>query len=44
MKYNEEAFNSAVDDYKNKINTKGKTFFIVFDISNKEAFYSIAPL
>jgi len=45
MKYNEDAFNSAVDDYKNKIkDAKGKTFFIVFDISNKEAFYSIAPL
>src|SRR3989338_10060690 len=45
MKYNEDEFNSAVQDYKNKIkNAKGKNFFIVFDISNKDAFYSIAPL
>ncbi|MBS3101615.1 hypothetical protein J4204_05805 [Candidatus Woesearchaeota archaeon] len=45
MKYNEDEFNSAVQDYKNKIkNAKGKNFFIVFDISNKNAFYSIAPL
>ncbi len=45
MKYNEKAFNSCVDDYKNLIkNEKGKNFFIVFDIINKEAFYSIAPL
>ena len=45
MKYNEIAFNSAVQDYKNKIrDAKGKGFFIVFDISNREAFYSIAPL
>lgn len=45
MKYNEESFNSAVKDYKNIIKTaKGKNFFIIFDINNKDAFYSIAPL
>ena len=43
MKYNESEFNSAVEDYK-KIKDKGNNFFIIFDISNKDAFYSIAPL
>ncbi|MBI2651857.1 hypothetical protein HYX00_00185 [Candidatus Woesearchaeota archaeon] len=47
MKYNEDTFNSAVEDYKNIIKkkfSKGENFFIVFDINNKEAFYSMAPL
>ncbi len=45
MKYNENAFNSAVHYYKNSVkNAKGKNFLIISDISNKEAFYSIAPL
>ena len=45
MKYNEKSFNSAVKDYKKQIkNSKGNNFFIIFDISNKNAFYSIAPL
>ncbi len=45
MKYNEKLFNSAVEDYKSKIkDAKGKDFFIIFDIKNKNAFYSIAPL
>ena len=45
MKYSEKAFNSGVEDYKKQIkNAKGRDFFIVFDIMNKEAFYSIAPL
>ena len=45
MKYDEKAFISAVKDYKKRVkNAKGKTFFIVFDIKNKSAFYSIAPL
>ena len=51
MKYNEAEFNSAVEDYKAKIkksfkekNLFQKDFFIIFDISNKNAFYSIAPL
>ena len=45
MKYSEESFNSAVDDYK-KIakSAKGKDFFIIFDIKDKNAFYSLAPL
>lgn len=45
MKYNENVFNSAIKDYK-KItkDVKGKNFFIVFDINNKDAFFSIAPL
>ena len=45
MKYNEKEFNSAVEDYKRQIkNAKGKNFLIIFDIRNKDAFYSIAPL
>ena len=45
MKYNKNAFNSAVSDYKKLIkNVKDKNFFIIFDISNNPAFYSIAPL
>ena len=45
MKYNEKLFNSAVENYKNKLKAaKGKSFFIIFDIKNKDAFYSIAPL
>lgn len=45
MKYDENAFNSAVKYYKEHVkDAKGKTFFVVFDIKNKNAFYSIAPL
>ena len=45
MKYNESEFNSAVEDYKKRINNaKNKNFFVIFDISDKDAFYSIAPL
>ncbi|MAG91540.1 hypothetical protein CMO83_02590 [Candidatus Woesearchaeota archaeon] len=45
MKYNESEFNSAVEDYKKHIkDAKNKNFFIIFDIDNKEAFYSLAPL
>ena len=45
MKYNEEEFNSAVNEYKKHIkNNEGKNFFIIFEIDNKNAFYSIAPL
>ncbi|MEK6828407.1 MAG: hypothetical protein AABX78_03585, partial [Nanoarchaeota archaeon] len=45
MKYNEKAFNAAVEDYKKLIkNAKSKIFFMIFDISDKDAFYSIAPL
>ena len=45
MKYNEKSFNSAVRDYKAKIKSaKGKNFIIIFGISNKKAFYSMARL
>ena len=45
MKYDKNAFDSAVDDYKKSINNaKGKNFFITFGINNKNAFYSLAPL
>ena len=45
MKYNEKSFNSAVEDYKNLVgNVKSKDFFIRFDLDNKNAFYSLAPL
>ena len=45
MKYNQKEFHSAVDDYKKQVkNAKGKNFFIIFNISNKNAFYSIAAL
>ena len=45
MKYDEKSFNSAVLEYKNLLgDVKGKPFLVVFDISNKKAFLSIAPL
>ncbi len=45
MKYSEKSFNSAVEDYKKLIkNAKGRDFFVRFDLSNKNAFYSLAPL
>ena len=45
MKYNERAFFSAVEDYNKHLNKiKGKNFLIIFDITDKTAFYSIAPL
>ncbi|MBI4143345.1 hypothetical protein HY487_00510, partial [Candidatus Woesearchaeota archaeon] len=45
MKYDGKAFNSAVGKYKKIIKSaKGKNFLIVFGISDKHAFYSIAPL
>ncbi|MDP3766077.1 MAG: hypothetical protein Q8R04_06210 [Nanoarchaeota archaeon] len=45
MKYDENEFNSAVEDYKKRINSvEGKNFLIIFDVNNKNAFYSIAPL
>ena len=45
MKYDKKAFDSAVGDYKKLVkDAKGKNFFIVFNIKNKNAFYSIAPL
>ncbi|MBI2650380.1 hypothetical protein HYX04_03625 [Candidatus Woesearchaeota archaeon] len=45
MKYNEKGFFSAVEDYKKLVKrATGKNFFIIFDIKNKDAFYSTAPL
>ena len=45
MKYDEKSFNSAIQDYKDKIKgAKGKCFLVIFDILNKNAFYSLAPL
>ena len=44
MKYNEEKFNSAVDGYKKLIKANKKSFLITFELSNKNAFLSIAPL
>ena len=45
MKYNEKTFNSAVEEYKKILgNINKKSFLVVFDISDKKAFLSIAPL
>ena len=46
MKYNERAFYHAVSYYKERLKGKvgGKTVFVLSDLKNKEAFYSIAPL
>ncbi len=45
MRYNEDNFNSAVGDYKKALgNVKGKGFWVVFDLNNESAFYSLAPL
>src|SRR3989344_60699 len=45
MKYNIKKFNSAISDYKKLLgNIRGKTVFVVYDIGNKDAYYSFAPL
>ncbi|MBW2976293.1 hypothetical protein KY347_02495 [Candidatus Woesearchaeota archaeon] len=45
MKYDEKKFYSSVEEYKKILgNISAKSFLIVFDISNKKAFFSIAPL
>jgi len=45
MKYDENNFISSVEEYKSILgNIKSKSFLVVFDISNKDAFFSIAPL
>jgi len=45
MKYDEKSFNSSVEEYKKILgDVKAKSFLVVFDISNKESFFSIAPL
>lgn len=46
MKFNERAFYNAISYYKERLKgkVKGKTVFVVLDIKNREAYYSIAPL
>ena len=45
MKYDEKKFNSSVEEYKKILGkVKDKSFLVVFDIKNKNAFFSIAPL
>jgi len=45
MKYDEKKFNYFVGEYKKILgNVKSKSFLVVFDVDNKEAFLSIAPL
>jgi len=45
MKYDEKKFNSSVEGYKKILgNVEAKSFLVVFDISNKKAFFSLAPL
>ncbi|MAE42696.1 hypothetical protein CMO93_02910 [Candidatus Woesearchaeota archaeon] len=45
MKYDEKKFDNSVEEYKKILgNVKEKSFLIVFDIKNKKAFFSIAPL
>ena len=45
MKYDEKKFYSSVDEYKRILgNIKSKSFLVVFDVRNKNAFFSIAPL
>jgi hypothetical protein len=45
MKYDEKKFNSSVEEYKKALGeVKGKSFLVIFDIKNKKAFFSIAPL
>src|SRR3989338_5943463 len=45
MKYDEKKFYSAVEEYKKAIgDAKSKSFMVIFDISNRKAFFSIAPL
>ena len=45
MKYDEKKFNSSVEEYKKILgNIKAKSFLVVFDIRNKKAFFSVAPL
>ena len=46
MKYNEKTFNKEVDYYIGKLKgkVKGKTFFVIIDITHQKAFFSIAPL
>lgn len=45
MSHDEKKFWNAVSEYKNLLKeVNGKSFMLVFDISNDKAYYSIAPL
>ena len=44
MKYDKEAFDSAVSSYKEAIGQKGGSVLVIFNVKNKDAFFSIAPL
>ena len=45
MKYNLRAFNNAVKYYEAYLKKfKGKNIFVVLDVNNEKAFFSIAPL
>ena len=45
MKYDEKKFNYSVEEYKKILgDIKAKSVLIVFDIRNKKAFFSLAPL
>jgi len=49
MKYNQKIFNNCVKNYESELikkigNIKNKLFFIVLELDNKRAFFSIAPL
>jgi hypothetical protein len=45
MKYDEQKFNSSVEEYKKILgDVQSKSFFIVFQKDNKNAFFSLAPL
>ena len=45
MRYDENRFNSSVEEYKKRLGViKGKSFLIIFDIINENAFFSLAPL
>ena len=45
MKYNLKAFNNAVKYYEKSLKKfKGKNVFVVLDVRNEKAFFSVAPL
>ena len=45
MKYDDKAFNSAVEEYKGILEkAKNSSFLVIFDVKNRNAFLSIAPL
>ncbi|MEM4267219.1 MAG: hypothetical protein QXK37_00130 [Candidatus Woesearchaeota archaeon] len=45
MKYDIVYYNNAVSEYKSKLGrVKGKVVFVVFDLDDEDAYFSIAPL